>query len=157
MKEGLGGASPRLFAYTLPSSPVGEISIHYGIRGPATAATPGLHASIAAIAEGMQHLQANRADRVIVVAAEVASDLLQKLTNGPVRDCAAAVILERGRGRARIVSVEESFTQTHGERSEFLGAASLIALARWLQEPSATLQLAAADPAGGSAQLVCAA
>src|SRR5262245_60826338 len=26
--------SPRLFAYTLPSSPVGEVSIQYGLRGP---------------------------------------------------------------------------------------------------------------------------
>jgi len=155
LKEGIGGASPRLFAYTLPSSPVGEISIHYGIRGPATAATPGLHASLAAIAEGVAHLRANRADRVLVVAAEVASELLQKLTGGPVRDCSAAVILERGRGRARIVSVEESFGAAHAERSEFLGASSLIALARWMQEPKATLSLVAADPADGQAELEC--
>ena len=34
VREGAAGASPRLFAYTLPSSPVGEMSIHYGVRGP---------------------------------------------------------------------------------------------------------------------------
>ncbi len=46
------GASPRLFAYTLPSSPVGEISIHHGIRGPATTVASGLHAGLAALGEG---------------------------------------------------------------------------------------------------------
>jgi hypothetical protein len=151
LKEGLAGASPRLFAYTLPSSPVGEISIHYGIRGPATTACPGWHAGLAALIEGAQHLRAGRADRVVVVAAEVATELLMQLSGGSVRDVSAAVVLERS-GRARLTHCEERFDDGLAlERSELLGAAPLVALARWLAAPHASLQLAAADPDGGSA------
>jgi 3-oxoacyl-[acyl-carrier-protein] synthase II len=100
---GVAGASPRLFAYTLPSSPAGEISIHYGIRGPASTVTPGLTAGAAAIAEGVRHLHSGRADRVLVAAAEVASPLLARLLGStPLRDGGAALILERaGDARAR--------------------------------------------------------
>jgi len=155
LKEGPAGASPRLFAYTLPSSPVGEISIHYGIRGPATTAAPGLHAGLAALAEGLSHLEQNRADRVIVIAAEVASALLAELVGHPVRDAAAAVILERGgNGRARLISVEESFPGTAPQHDQTLSAAPLLSLVRWLAEPRGRLELSAADPEGGTARLI---
>ena len=153
LKEGLAGASPRLFAYTLPSSPAGEISIHYGIRGPATTVAPGLHAGLAAVAEGVQHLHSGRADRVIVVAAEVASALLEQLLGAPVRDSAAAVVLDRGPGRARVISVEERLRGTP-RPSDALGAAPLIELARFCAQPKGTLRLDAADPLGGAASLV---
>jgi len=153
LKEGLSGASPRLFAYTLPSSPVGEISIHYNIRGPATCCAPGWHAALAALAEGAAHLRTGRADRVIVVAAEVASELLQQITGGPVRDASAAVILERKAGKARLVSVEERFLDLPSERSDTLGVAPLIALVNWLKQPTRSLSLSAADPGGGTASV----
>jgi hypothetical protein len=151
--EGPAGASPRLFAYTLPSSPVGEISIHYGIRGPATTACPGWHAGLAALAEGVEHLRSGRAQRVLVVAAEVATDLLQRLTGGAVRDCSAALVLQRT-GRARITSIGEHFADAPAERCDTLGAAPLIALSRWLASPQGSLRLFAADPEGGSATVV---
>jgi 3-oxoacyl-[acyl-carrier-protein] synthase II len=155
LKEGPAGASPRLFAYTLPSSPVGEISIHYGIRGPATTAAPGLHAGLAAIAEGITHLEQDRADRVIVVAAEVASALLGELLGHAVRDAAAAVILERGRhGRARVISVEESFPGAGAVSDDTLAVTPLLSLIRWLAEAHGRLELVAADPEGGAARLV---
>jgi 3-oxoacyl-(acyl-carrier-protein) synthase len=99
LAAGPSGASPRLFAYTLPSSPVGEISIHYGIRGPATAVAPGLTASIDAIIAGLRELSRGRADRVLIAAAEVATPLLATLTPGgaslPLADSAAALVVER--------------------------------------------------------------
>ena len=33
-RHGVGGPSPTLFAYTLPSAAVGEIAIHFGLTGP---------------------------------------------------------------------------------------------------------------------------
>lgn len=33
-RNGVGGPSPTLFAYTLPSAAVGEIAIHFGLTGP---------------------------------------------------------------------------------------------------------------------------
>jgi 3-oxoacyl-[acyl-carrier-protein] synthase II len=103
LAEGLGGASPRLFAYTLPSSPVGEISIHHGIRGPAVALTPGLTAGIDAVTQGLREIAAGRADRVLVAAAEVSTPLLARLLalSEPPPDAAAALVLERAELAAR--------------------------------------------------------
>lgn len=42
-------ASPTLFTYTLPSSSVGEISIHFGLKGPALTLTEGIGAGLAAL------------------------------------------------------------------------------------------------------------
>jgi Beta-ketoacyl synthase, N-terminal domain len=157
LREGPAGASPRLFAYTLPSSPAGEISIHYGIRGPATTAAPGWHAGLAALAEGVQHLRSGRADRVLVVAAEVATELLKRLTGGSVRDASAAVLLGR-EGRARITAADEHFGVGPAERAETFSVAPLLQLHDWLAtQKIATgrnLSLRAADPGGGAAQVV---
>ena len=105
LKEGAQGASPRLFAYTLPSSPVGEISIHYGIRGPAAAVAPGLTAGLAALEAALRELVSGRADRVLAAAAEVATPLLERLlaregVAPSLFDGAAALVLERTGGAA---------------------------------------------------------
>jgi 3-oxoacyl-[acyl-carrier-protein] synthase II len=89
------GASPRLFAYTLPSSPVGEVSIHFGIRGPAAAVTSGLHAGLDALRAGLRELESGRADRVLVASAEVATPLLERWLRTPLSDVGAALVLER--------------------------------------------------------------
>jgi hypothetical protein len=90
-----GLASPRLFAYTLPSSPVGEISIHYRVLGPATTLATGLTAGVEVLLDAARHLETKRADRVLAVAADVATPLLQRLTGrAQLLDAAAAVILE---------------------------------------------------------------
>jgi hypothetical protein len=153
------GPSPRLFAYTLPSSPVGEISIHHGIRGPATTIASGLHAGLAALADGIRHLSTGRADRVIVVAAEVATALHEQILGRRLRDAAAALVLERDprQKKARIIGVEESFPGAPGEIPDTLSVAPLIALIRWLAAPAGTLTLSAADPEGGAATLTASA
>jgi 3-oxoacyl-[acyl-carrier-protein] synthase II len=112
-----GGASPRLFAYTLPSSPVGEISIHYGIRGPASAVTSGRHAGVDALVVAARELEAGRADRALVCAAEVATSLLGRLIGAPVADASAALFVEReelaatrgARVRARLRSTASAY------------------------------------------------
>lgn len=111
--------SPRLFAYTLPSSPVGEISIHYGLRGPALALCTGLTAGLDALATAATLLRERRADRVLVCAAEVATPLLARLLprSEELVDAAACVVLERrdalvaraGRPRGRLLACEAAF------------------------------------------------
>jgi 3-oxoacyl-[acyl-carrier-protein] synthase II len=105
------GASPRLFAYTLPSSPVGEISIHYRICGPATTLAPGLTAGVEALLEGARHLRRGRADRALAVAADVATPLLERaLGVTGLRDGAAAVLLERSAaGQHRLLGGDVAF------------------------------------------------
>lgn len=90
------GPSPRLFAYTLPSSPVGEITIHHRIFGPSSTTISGLAAGLDAVREALRHLQNKRADRMLVAAADVATPMLQRLGYVQSRDRAAALVLETG-------------------------------------------------------------
>lgn len=88
------GASPRLFSYTLPSSPVGEISINYGIRGPALAIVEGRTAGLGALDEGLHLLSGGDIQHVLVIAADVSSALLDQLSPGAVtQDSAVALLL----------------------------------------------------------------
>lgn len=95
LTEGPRGASPRLFAYTLPSSPVGEISIHYVARGPLETLVSGRHAGVEAVARAARLCDAALADVAIAVAVETGSALLTSLGHAVV-DGAAAVVIERG-------------------------------------------------------------
>ncbi|HZS40240.1 MAG TPA: beta-ketoacyl synthase N-terminal-like domain-containing protein [Polyangia bacterium] len=97
LAHGASGASPRLFAYTLPSSAVGEIGIHYRVRGPATTLASGLAAGADALGEALRQLRSGRADRALAIAADVATPLLARLVaNGlTIADSAAALLLER--------------------------------------------------------------
>jgi hypothetical protein len=122
--------SPRLFAYTLPSSPVGEISIHYRILGPATTLAPGLTAGVEALLDGARHLSAGRADRVLAVVADVGTPLLERVTGmQPLKDRAAAVLLERAgeRVRVRLLGGDSAFSPEN--RAEAVRAAIEGALA----------------------------
>ncbi len=119
LAQGASGASPRLFAYTLPSSPVGEISIHYGIRGPAVAIAPGMTAGIDVLSAALREIRSGRADPVIAVAADVGTPTLQRLAAIPtLADSSAALLLERTadsavRGsspRARILATASAFS-----------------------------------------------
>jgi 3-oxoacyl-[acyl-carrier-protein] synthase II len=161
VREGLAGASPRLFAYTLPSSPVGEVSIHYGIRGPATALGNGLTSGVDALGEGMALLRAGRAERVLVCAADVATPLLGRLlapptdveplfAATPLVDGAAALLLERAsdaatRGatpRARVLAIAATFHAN--ARAAALSAAIGQVLAEADVSPAAVSRLIAA-------------
>jgi len=197
LREGPAGASPRLFAYTLPSSPVGEVSIHYGVRGAAIVLANGLTSAVDALAEGVALVGDGRADRALVCAAEVATPLLQSIVGGaPLADAAAALVVERAsdasaRGatpRGRVLATASAFAAGAGEAAlrdaiaraladadvteralrrtldggdapGALGAAPLIALARWLAagEHDALALVTAGDDAGaGSAAVVVA-
>lgn len=99
---GVDGASPRDFAYTLPSSPVGEITIHHRILGPASTTVAGLSAAIDALAEAMRHLAADRADHVLVAAADVSTPMLGRMGLPAAHDCAASLWLARAGDGPRV-------------------------------------------------------
>ena len=198
VEGGALGASPRLFAYTLPSSPVGEISIHYGVRGPTSVLANGLTSGVDALAEGVALVAEGRADRALVCAADVATPLLSSiLGHAALVDAAAAIVVERAaaaaargatpRGRllgaasafiadgARGAALRDAIARALAEadvaeaaiRKKLdgsdepgaLGAAPLVALARWLAagEHDALALLSASDDGGaGSAAVVVA-
>jgi hypothetical protein len=90
--------SPRLFAYTLPSSPVGELSILHGLRGPGLAIVSGRSAGLEALAAAQALLQSNQADACLVVAVEVAAPLLSAAPVDQAEelgDAAVALLLTR--------------------------------------------------------------
>lgn len=108
LAEGPRGASPRLFAYTLPSSPIGEITIHYGARGPAEALISGRHAGVEALQRAARLCAAGLADLAIAVAVDTGGATLSALGH-VVGDCAAAIIVEPGdaaRGRGATLWAE---------------------------------------------------
>lgn len=100
--------SPRLFAYTLPSSPVGELSILHGLRGPGLAVVGTRAAGLQAVAEAVALLQSNQLAACLVVAVEVADpavadEAAADLANpsgsvakdAVLRDAAVALLLTR--------------------------------------------------------------
>jgi 3-oxoacyl-[acyl-carrier-protein] synthase II len=131
------GASPRLFAYTLPSSPVGEISIHYGIRGPATTLANGLTSGLDALAAGVALVADGHAERALVCAADVATPLLGRILDGaPLCDAAAAILVERAADAA---------ARGATPRGRLLGAAARFDAGAPEVDAAVTRALAAAD------------
>jgi len=62
-----GEPSPRAFAATLPSTPAGEIAIHFRAAGPQLAFAQGQGAELLALAEARRCIAAGRADLALVV------------------------------------------------------------------------------------------
>lgn len=138
LTDGLQSASPRLFAYTLPSSPVGEITIHYGVTGPASALAQGLTAGLDALLDGMRQIERGRCQRSLIVAADVATPLLGRLLedeglSGPFFDGSAGVVVEpsssaeaRGRApRGRVLGLASCFSS--GQRATAIREATRLA------------------------------
>jgi hypothetical protein len=107
-----GQPSPRLFAYTLPSSPSGELSILYRLRGPGLMVSTGRTSGLAALVEAELLLRTNQAAACLVVAVEVAQPLFGAAS---VADAAVALWLTRAtsdvsaRSVGTISSIADSF------------------------------------------------
>jgi len=135
LAEGPRGASPRLFAYTLPSSPLGQITIHLGARGPAQTLVSGCHAGLEAVGHAGALCAAGRADMVLAVAAEVGGGTL-----GPLglraEEGAVALLLEReeaarkrgARARARLLGARVSFCANAPEQATEAATELLLAM-----------------------------
>ncbi|MBI5482532.1 MAG: hypothetical protein HY906_26995, partial [Deltaproteobacteria bacterium] len=79
LRDGARGASPRLFAYTLPSSPVGEAAIAFAARGPVLTLAQGWDAGLAAAAEAARLCHHGQAEVVIAGGSDVLSATLLAL------------------------------------------------------------------------------
>lgn len=92
-----GQPSPRLFAYTLPSSPVGEISIQHGVLGPGLAVVGSRAAGLEALCEALSLLRAGQASSCLVIGCDVAAPAVPELPeDAGLCDGAAALLLELG-------------------------------------------------------------
>ncbi len=172
-----GEGSARAFAATLPSAPLGDISIQLHATGLAMAFTPGRHAALVALAHARRHLLRGRAERVVLIVADLATPLLRQLLHEPVADGAAALVLETaaacaargGRVRGHLRQVVCSYgaqamqacmaavapAARHSLATPTFDSATAVppacALVSYLigEEPDDFL-LAASDPAGGA-------
>lgn len=80
-----GEASPRLFAYTLHSAPVGAVSIQHGLLGPGATAVGSVTSGLQALEEATLLLAAGQARACLVLSCDVAWE--------PGHDVVAALFL----------------------------------------------------------------
>lgn len=92
-RHDIGGPSPTLFAYTLPSSAIGEIAIRYKLTGP-NLCFVGTDATL--LAEGNDLIQRGEADACLCIATNVITAAAAELIGVPPIAKARAVFLVRG-------------------------------------------------------------
>lgn len=86
-RNGAGGPSPTLFAYTLPSAALGEIAIRHKLTGPDLCLVGG---SESVLPEAEELLRRSEADAVVCVYCELISPEAAKLIQLPPADSARA-------------------------------------------------------------------
>lgn len=140
--------SPRLFAYTLPSSPVGELSILHGLRGPGLAVVGTRAAGLQALAEAVELLQTDQAAACLVVAAEVADPaVLDAAVSDPAgrsNQAAKAAVLSDAAVALLLVRADAMPLGTAASFGYVLSAAT----AHRAGEPAAALSQVAQDALG---------
>jgi 3-oxoacyl-(acyl-carrier-protein) synthase len=94
-RDGTGGRSPTLFAYTLPSAAAGEIAIHFKVTGP-NLCFVGDGQTV--LPEAFDLIRRGEADGCVCVFSEVVSAELAKIISAPPRAGAWALCLKRGDG-----------------------------------------------------------
>jgi 3-oxoacyl-[acyl-carrier-protein] synthase II len=80
LREGAGAASPSLFTYTLPSAATGELSIHFGLAGPAVTLAHGAGAGLSALGVAARAIATGEADLMLAGGADTIGDTLLSST-----------------------------------------------------------------------------
>jgi len=94
-RNGVGGPSPTLFAYTLPSAAVGEVAIHFRLTGP-NLCFVGDDRII--LPEAADLLRRGEADACVCIYCEVVSSDCGKIISAPPVAAAHALFLKNGEG-----------------------------------------------------------
>ncbi len=73
-----GGASPALFSYALPSTPIAEVAIRYGFKGPNYCFLAGRSSGLLALVEGAQLLMEKEAEACLCIGCDlITPDLIE--------------------------------------------------------------------------------
>jgi 3-oxoacyl-(acyl-carrier-protein) synthase len=91
-----GEPSPRVFAATLPSTPLGEIAIALGAAGPQLCFAQGGGSGLLALAEGRRLLLSGRAELALCGACDALPDSLRGALSFAPKDGASFFVLARG-------------------------------------------------------------
>jgi len=141
-----GQPSPRLFAYTLPSSPIGEVSIHHGLRGPGLSIVTGRTAGLEALCEAQALLAAGQASACMILGCEVAAPALPMFAeDAELCDGAVALLLAPAAGCAEDADFGQIIAATTAFRLDDPLAAIVAVRA----------ELLALEPLAASAQAIC--
>lgn len=97
-RDAVGGPSPTLFAYTLPSAAVGEIAIRFKLTGPNLCFVGGAES---VLPEAADLLRRGEAGGVVCVCSEVISPSAAEILRSPPAAAAWAIFLQRGGGGGR--------------------------------------------------------
>jgi 3-oxoacyl-(acyl-carrier-protein) synthase len=92
-RKQVGGPSPTLFAYTLPSSAIGEIAIRYRLTGP-NLCFVGTDAML--LAEARDFIERNEVEGCVCVACNLITAAASELIRVPPKAQARAAFLTRG-------------------------------------------------------------
>src|SRR5580658_4230395 len=91
-RDAVGGPSPTLFAYTLPSSAIGEIAIRYRLTGPNLCLVGG----DSVLSEAGDWLRRGEVEACLCVEYDVATPALGEMMQAPPSARACALFLRRG-------------------------------------------------------------
>ncbi len=94
-RDAVGGPSPTLFTYTLPSAAIGEIAIRHQITGPNLC----LAGNAPVLIEAADWLRRDEVDACLCLECDVVSPALGEMMGAPPAAWAGAVFLRRGGGR----------------------------------------------------------
>ena len=147
ISEGVNGASPRLFAQTIPSGPAGEVAIAQRALGHSVTVMAGRCAGLAALVEARRALATGRCDAAVVLAGDVFGDDRTALWGndraGAPREAMVALYLESAEGAAGpgVAVIERVEVHRDAERAalpapDWLGASGLVEFTRWLDAPT---------------------
>jgi len=92
-RNDVGGPSPTLFAYTLPSSAIGEIAIRHRLTGP-NLCFVGTDATL--LAEAKYLIERNEVDACLCVVCNAITPAASELLGAPAKAQARAAFLARG-------------------------------------------------------------
>jgi 3-oxoacyl-[acyl-carrier-protein] synthase II len=103
-RNNVGGPSPTLFAYTLPSAAVGEIAIHFGLTGP-NLCFVGDDKNL--LPEAADLIRSGKTGGCLCVFCEVVSEEISKIISTPPAATACAMFLRSSEGTQNLHELRE--------------------------------------------------
>ncbi|MEZ4392653.1 MAG: beta-ketoacyl synthase N-terminal-like domain-containing protein [Polyangiales bacterium] len=149
VEGGYDAASPMLFAQTIPSTPVGEVSIAFGLRGHSATVMAGGCSGVAAVAEAVRAIDSGRVRAALVLAGDTfgEDEVALRLARGlapPGEATVALVLCDPRDADARAPRVSASLAHDEGApyrgEIDWLGATGLLELLAWLDGEGARFE-----------------
>ena len=91
-RDGVGGPSPTLFAYTLPSAAIGEIAIRHRLTGPNLCVVGDDHV----LAEARDLLERDEVEACLCISCHIVTPALAAMIRSTAVASASAIFLQRG-------------------------------------------------------------